>query len=225
MGYLLYDVGLKTTAWIIAMCFIGVIGTLFIIKAIKTSKEIPSQREMFRSIGLFFYLYIVSRFFFILSDYERDPYGETDLYFQFVALSYISSIIGFLLLIYIGEKYIFKPGKFFMTYIILVFLVINIIILVFFPSLFAIGRYINYGLFYMEGAIMFLIYLYLITKTSGQLRKNAIRSLVGLSIMAMAMILETDFLLSEGITQPYYSPIFFSIGAIIFAYGQLKGIS
>ncbi|MHA1146667.1 MAG: hypothetical protein ACTSR8_00295 [Promethearchaeota archaeon] len=224
MGYLPYDVGLKTTFWVIVLCYIAIVATLFVLKSMRTSKEIPSQRAMFRAIGLFFYLVILARIFFILSDYERDPHGETDLYFQFVAASYICSIIGFLFIIIIGEKYIIKPGKFFMTFIIIGFLIFNVIILIFFPGLFTIARYINYGLLYTEVILITLIFGYLVSKTSGDLRKNALLSLIGMCVMATASFLESDVLISSGIVQPYYSPVLFAIGISLFGYAQMKGL-
>lgn len=223
MGHLPYNLGLKTTYWIIVICYLAVLATLFLKKSLK-SKEMPSQKNLNRAIAIFFYMYVLARIFFIFSDFERDPHGQTDLYFQFVAASYISNILGFLVLIVVGEKYLIKPGKFLMSYILGAALIINIIILIFFPALFTIARYFNYAIFYSEVAIVVLLFLYMIRNTPGKLRKNATYSLIGLIIMAVASFLESDALITQGIVQPYYSPILFGVGATIFAYGQMKGL-
>ena len=118
-----------------------------------------------------------------------------------------------------AEKYIIKKTKHVLTYIIAIVLIVDIIMIIF-PGFLPIVRYINYGLFYSTAGILLLIYLYLFRKTSGKLRRNALLTILGLAICALASLLETDYLISEGIVQPYYSPILFSIGASILAYGQ-----
>ncbi|MFO8017088.1 MAG: hypothetical protein R6U96_00490 [Promethearchaeia archaeon] len=223
MGHLNYDLGLKTTFWIIVICYLTILATLFVRKSFK-SEEISSQKNLNRAIAIFFYMYVIARILFIFSDFERDPNGQTALYFQFVAASYVFNVVGFLALIIVGEKYLFKPGKFVMSYILGGALVFNIVLLIFFPQLFTIARYINYVIFYTEVGILILLFLFLIRKTPGKLRKNSIFSLIGLIVMSVASILESDALVSEGIVQPYYSPFLFAIGITIFAYGQMKGI-
>ena len=106
MGYLPYDVGLKTMVWIPVIIYLAVIGTFFLIKTIRAPKEVPSQKAVFRAMTLFIYLYIGTRLFFMLSDFERDPFGETPLYIRFVAFAYICGIVGFISFVYVGEKYI-----------------------------------------------------------------------------------------------------------------------
>ena len=222
MGYLTYDLGMKTIALIIVMIYLTIIGTLFLIKAKKAPKEVPSTGALFRAMTLVLYLYIAARFFFILSDYERDPHGETTLYFRFVALSYICGIFGYLGMMYVFEKYIYKKTKFFLTYFVIIMLVVDMI-MIFFPDLMGIVRYINYGLFYFEGAVLYLLYIYVFRNTTGKLRKNALIAIIGLVIIAIAAILESDDLISSGLVLPYYSPILFAIGVTVFAYSQ-RGI-
>ena len=213
MGYLPYDLTIKTIAWIVVMVYLIIIGILFIIKHRKASKEV----KFHIAVALFFFLYVVARVFFILSDYERDVHNISLLYYRFVAISYVCFVIAFLGIIYVFEKYI--TNRYIIIYIVIPILTINIV-MIFFPDFMGIVRYINYGLLYFETGILFLLYIYVFRKTSGRVRKNSLITIIGLVIMSAAAILEMDYLITEGIVMPYYSPIFFAIGATIFAYGQ-----
>jgi len=219
-----YDVNLKTILWIPVMIYLAIIGTIFMIKSKKAAQEIASQKATYRAMAVVFYCYIAVRFFFILSDYERDrpgypAQGDTMLYFQFVTLSYIFAISAFLNLIYVFEKYIIKKTKFIMTITFMILLVANVIML-FLPNYVATMRYINYIPLYIEIIILFLLYIYLVRKTSGQLKKNSYFCLIGLMLMAGGAVLESEFLSATGIVLPYYSPILFAIGSTVFALGQ-----
>ena len=219
-----YDVNIKTILWIPVMVYLAIIGTIFVRKMKKAPKEIASQKAMYRGMAFVFYLYIGVRIFFMLSDYERvrPDYpltGDTNLYFQFVALSYVCAITAFINLIYAFEKYIIRKTKFLMTTVFVILLCVNIVLL-FFPSLMQTMRYINYVPLYIELGTLFLLYLYLAKKTSGKLRRNTLIAIVGLLLMAAAAILESEFLSATGLILPYYSPLMFAIGATIFAIGQ-----
>ncbi len=219
-----YDVNIKTILWIPVMVYLAVIGTIFIRKSKKAPKEIVSQKAMYRGMAFIFYLYIPVRLFFMLSDFERvrpgyPLVGDTDLYFQFVALSYVCAISAFLNIIFVFEKYIIRRTKFIMTIVFGILLVVNIILL-FFPSLMQTMRYINYVPLYIEVITLFLLYLYLAKKTSGKLRRNSLIAIVGLAFMAAAAFLESENLSASGLILPYYSPLMFAIGATIFAIGQ-----
>jgi len=92
--------------------------------------------------------------------------------------------------------------------------------MIFFPDVMGIVRYINYGLLYFKTGILFLLYMYVFKKTSGKVRKNSLITMIGLAIMSSAAILEMDYLITEGIVMPYYSPLLFALSATIFTYGQ-----
>jgi len=220
MGYLPYDLYLKTTLWIFALIYLFLIGTFFIAKSLKTSEEIKARKQMYRAIALFFYFYIVKRTFFILSDFERDAHGDTQLFYRYTALAYVFYIIAFLNLIFITEKYVINRSKYILTYLFLIALIINIMIFLFFPDLMPIIRYFNYAILYTEVVVLLIIYSYLAINTTGEPRKKSIFTIIGLIVIAMAEFLESEALIMSGITTPYYSPIIFAIGATIFAYAQ-----
>jgi hypothetical protein len=219
-----YDVNIKSMLWIPVMVYLAVIGTIFLIKSKRASKEIASQKAMYRGMAFIFYMYIGVRLFFMLSDYTRvspgyPTTGDTDLYFQFVALSYVCAITAFINMIYAFEKYIIRKSKFIMTIVFVILLFVNIFLL-FVPSLMQTMRYINYVPLYIEIGTLFLLYLYLAKKTSGKLRRNSLIAIVGLIFMAVAAVLESENLSASGLILPYYSPLMFAIGATIFAIGQ-----
>jgi hypothetical protein len=183
--------------------------------------EEKSQKDMFRAMALFFYFYIVARIFFIFSDFERDLNGSTLLHYRFVALAYISYILGFLNWIYFLEKYVLIRTKHVITYVLFVFLGVNIF-MAFFPDLMPIVRYINYGILYAEVVIVFIIYLYLTINTHGKLRTKSLLSVIAIIVMVIGELIESEPLIASGIVLVYYSPILFAIGASIFAYAQSK---
>jgi putative Mn2+ efflux pump MntP len=219
MGHLPYDVNLKTTFWVIAMIYLGIVGIFMILNSMK--KEEKASKSMARAYALFIYFYIVARIFYIFSDYERDANAETLLYYRYVACAYIFQIIGLLNIIFILEKYVITRSKHVISYIILVLLGVNVV-MIFFPNLMPIVRYINYVMLYSEVALLIIIYLFLVINTTGDLRKKSLLTVIAFFVMITATILEIDALSSTGLVPPYYSPIVLSIGATIFAYAQSK---
>jgi hypothetical protein len=219
MGYLPYNIYLKTIPWIIVLIYLCLIGTYFIIKSLKISEEVKARKQMYRAIALFFYFYIMKRIFFIFSDFERDSNGDTQLFYRYTALAYVFYFIALLNFIFLTEKYVINRSKYILTYIFIVGLIINVIVF-FFPNFMPIIRYLNYIILYTEVVILIIIYSYLAINTTGQPRKKSIFIIVGLLVIAMAELLESEALIMSGITTPYYSPIIFAIGATIFAYAQ-----
>ena len=215
-----YDVNLKAMFWIVTMVYLGFIGSFFVIKSVKTKENKPLS-EMFRALAILFYMYIFTRLFYILSDYERDANNLSLQYYRYLAMAYICTILALLSIIFVLEKYVIVRVKHSITYIVLIILGVNVI-MIFFPALMAIVRYLNYALLYSELAVIIIIYIYLVINTTGDVRKKSMLTLIALIVMILATILELDILLTTGITQPYYSPIIFAIGVTIFAYAQRK---
>ncbi|MFX0071528.1 MAG: hypothetical protein ACFFAO_10605 [Candidatus Hermodarchaeota archaeon] len=221
MGYLPYNIYLKTVPWIIVMIYLFLIATYFLVNSLKQPEELKSRKQVLRAIALFFYFYIVKRFFFILSDFERDANGDTQLFYRYTALAYVFYFLALLNFIFLTEKYVINRSKYILTYIFISGLIINIVML-FFPELMPIVRYLNYAILYTEVVILLIIYTYLAIKTTGKLRKKSIFIIIGLLVIVIAEFLESEALIMSGITTPYYSPIIFAIGATIFAYAQIK---
>jgi hypothetical protein len=221
MGYLPYNVELKAIFWIATMCFLAFDGILFVIKSIKTDKEKVIQRDFNRALGIFFFLCIGVGLYFILSDFERDIYGESELYFRLLLTSYIFGNLAFLTIIFTAERRIINT-RYCLSYVTLFLLGTNVILMAFFPHLTLIIRYVNYGVNGTEIAILLCAYLYFIKKTSGELRRVTILTLTGITIASSAVLLQSDFLISSGLISPYISPIFFIVGLGLFAYETLR---
>lgn len=219
---LAYDVetlALKTTFWIIVMIYLGIIGILLIIRSLKA--EIKSLKETQRAYAIFLFMYAIGRIFFIFSDYERLAHSESPLYHQFVIIAYIFIIIGLLIVIYVLESHVITKTKHVITYIILILLGVNII-MIFFPHLVPVVRFVNYGLLYAEAILILLIYLYLIINTSGRLRTKSTLIALALICMIVGAILDADALITARISSPFYNPILMAIGATLFGYTQMK---
>lgn len=241
MGCLSYDLFPKFISWLIVIIYTSIIGILFLVKMSK-AKEIKSQKEMFRSIAIFLFLFMGLRVFFLLSDFERDANCESILYFQYVFMGYVCSVSAFLSLLMFGEKYLIKGTKHVPTIIILIGVVIDLIMVFTFPLIVntiasnspstpiedviknvgTLVRYFNYFINYMSIGIILILYLYLIAKSTGGLRRNSIITVIGLAISSLSALLESDAILSSGLIPPYISPVLFALGITIFAFAYLK---
>jgi hypothetical protein len=207
MGFLPYDITLKATLWIATMCFLAIDGILFVIKASKVKQERKLKRDIFRALAIFCFSCIV----------ERNSFGESELYFRFLGIAYTFAGLALQYLIVVGEREIINT-KYAISFTNLFVITINIIFLIFFPNLVRIIRYINYILVGIEVGIIFIIYLYLIKKYTGELRKIALLTLIALSLISSAYVLQTDYLISTGLISPYFSQVFFIIGLTLLAY-------
>ncbi|GAG86403.1 unnamed protein product, partial [marine sediment metagenome] len=134
---------------------------------------------------------------------------------------YAFFILAFLDFIYLTEKYVINRSKYIITYIFLTAFIINVI-MIFFPGLMPLIRYINYGLLYSEAAIILIIYLFLVINTTDEMRRKSLLIIIGLLICIIAEFLDTEALLMSGLVLPFYSPILFAIGATVFTYAHRK---
>lgn len=221
MGYLPYDITLKAFLWIVTVCFLAVNGTLLINKMLKTPREKKFKRDFYLAYSIFCFSWIGLVLFFVLSDFERDAFGESELYFRFLSIAYTFGNISLISIIFVGEKEIVKT-KYIFSYATAFTIVINVIFLIFSPNLVLIIRYINYILISTETGVALLVYFYLSRKTTGELRTMAIITLIALIIVAFAFILQTDFLISSGLVLPYFSQILLIIGLTLLTYEIIR---
>ena len=200
------------------MIYLGAIGIFLFLKSLKV--EIKSLRQTQRAFILFDFMFILQRVFFIFSDYERNDNGLTSMYYQFIILGYICIIIGLLFIIYVIEAYVITKSNHIISLIVLIILVVNIVML-FFPNLVPFIRYVNYCLFYFEGLLLLSIYFYLIINTSGRLRKKSMVIFLGFIIFIIGIILDSDALVTSGLSSPFYYPFLSAIGFTAFIYAQI----
>jgi hypothetical protein len=221
MGYLPYDITPKAILWIVTVCFLAVNGTLLINKMLKTPKEKKLKRDFYSAFAIFCFSCIGLGLFFILSDFERDAFGESELYFRFLSIAYTFGYISLISIIFVGEKEIVNT-KYIFSYATACTIAINVIFLIFLPNLVLIIRYANYVLISIETGIALFVYFYLSEKTTGELRTIAIITLIALIIITVAFILQTDFLISSGLVSPYISQILLIIGLTLFTYEIIR---
>lgn len=249
MGCLPYDITIKFYSWLVVIIYVVIIGVLFLNKMRNASDAVKSQKVMYRSIALFFFFYTGVRILFLFSDFERDANCQTLLYFQFVFLGYICSILAFVNLMYFGEKYVIRMERHYVSIMVIIAVIIDAIIVLSLPilvdlyaqSAFGSGyspaeyeqsvllltgvvRIFNYVIQYTCIGIVLMLYIYLIMKSTGKVRRNSIITLLGLAIASAAALLETDALLSSGAIPPWLSPALFAVGISVFAFSYLKTI-
>ena len=68
MGHLPYSLEEKVIAWSIAIFYLLAIAIYFLIKMLRTPKELKVNRLILRSVALFLLLYIGVRIFYLSSD-------------------------------------------------------------------------------------------------------------------------------------------------------------
>ncbi len=222
MGNVFYNVVLKSILWFVSICFLILVGGLFMKKASKISKENQLKKDLFQACAIFFFLNIGLGIFLILSDLELDVSGETVLYSRYVASGYIFLIAAYLTIIVVAEKHIIKKTRHVISILTLCILGFNVITLIFLPWLVEVTRYVNYCTLGIASGISLFIYLYFIKVTTGELRKIAINTQIGLIIGGSSAILNTKIVISTGFVSPYLSPILYIIGLIFITYVLIK---
>jgi hypothetical protein len=219
MGYLKYNLELKTVSWLIVIVYLVILGIIFLRRMSQADKELKSVRILYRSIAMIFYFYILNRVFFMLSDFERDLYNTTPFHYQLVNIGYIFTELAFLNMLYYGEKFVIKKTRFLLTYI-TIFTISIQTILVFNPELFGIVRTLSYTLSYALLGLVGILFIRLTAQSTGTLRRNFLLTLLGLAVIAASGILESDAILSTGNIPPWLTPLLFAIGATIITLGM-----
>jgi len=219
MGYLAYPVEQKIFAWLIAIGYLTVLTGFFIYKTITTQKELKLQRLYLRSIAIFLFFYICVRIAFIFSDIERDLHNYSNLYIHLVLIGYSFGLLAFLQLVYFGEKYLLGFQHHFLTFILSIFYVMDMI-LIFFPQVFLTSRILSYLGHYSTISIIFIIFLIVLIRTSKKAQQVAFLSFLGLLIAALSAFLESDFFITSGLVSPLISPLLLVIGLTIFTLPQ-----
>ena len=216
MGHLPYDVMLKAVLWIIGMILLIINGIFMLIKGAKNSKEQILRRKLFNALGIFFLLNLGVILFFIISDFEHDLMGDSNLYLRFLGSAYTIGILSFLPVIIVGEKFIIPWTNRSISISAIVIIILNALSLWIFIDFIFIMRYINYIFLIIEAVIIIYVYIYIIKHTEDELKRIAIYTLSFLGISAIAVVLEMDALISSGLVSPFISPILFPIGLSLF---------
>ncbi|MGQ4876024.1 MAG: hypothetical protein ACP6IY_18315 [Promethearchaeia archaeon] len=157
----------------------------------------------------------LTRIFFIVAVYIPENY---DFYTTF---GYISGISGMIFWLYIIETYLVKKTKKIFTIICSISLSISSIALFGVVSRnFALD--IQFLLLPFALAVIVLLYIYMIVKTTGTVRVKAIWVLVGLALIAVAQVLDgQDFISAYPNFPLIIAPLIMMAGILIFMISQL----
>jgi len=202
---------------------------LFIAKAKK--QEIKSAKRIKLSFAIFGFFYALTRIFFILMFQDfTNPDQNYDL---FASLAYSCGMIGFLSIIWALERIKYKKKYFFLIGLAttVITIICSGIIIVFIISgvgttdlrenmltIIFIGTPIS-------ALIIFILYISLIRMSTGIVRKKAIYSLLGLMIMFVGIVMDSQFFLAFEFIPLWIKmdlvPIIIIGGYLLFAITQL----
>lgn len=174
--------------WIVVIV-LGLISAVFFYSRMRKS-EIDVQKGLFLGLTLFSVLYALMRVAYILS--IRMP-GE--VYDFYTLLGYIFGLSGFAGFLFGIEKYIVRKTKFLLT--IVSFIVVALGVLGLFEILdriFVMG--FVYGVVMVDTALMVAIYLGLIVKTTGIIRKRTFIAFLCIFALFLSTALDSQVALA-----------------------------
>jgi hypothetical protein len=208
-----YYTGLSFFLWFISIEILFLSFLLFIREALKM--DLTSQRMANYGYGVYSGLMGVTRIMFIVAVYNPD------LYDFYTILGYMSGIIGLIFWLYIVETYLIRKTK-------KIFTIISIIPFSFsFLALFGlidrdIALDIQFLLLPLAVLVILILYIYLIKKTTGTVRKKFIGILTGLVLMIVSQVMDgEDFITALPDFPLFVAPLLNIMGAIIFLVTQL----
>ncbi len=191
--------------------FLCVGGALFINKSYKA--EISSQKYFSLGLTLFAYLYALTRFFFIITDFMAETQPD---YLIFWRLATISSFSAILFLELVIEKYLVK------SYYVFSALALTGLILVTILDL-SIARIISYSLSLVLMLNIVGIYIYVARNAEGDVRKKSIQSFIGILVLAVGAVVDGAFLKSlVGFDTGLFGAIIIMFGMAIFFRANYK---
>ena len=209
-----YYSGLSLILWISSVILLFLTFALFLIKSSKV--EMKSQKMLYIGYGTFGLFFGISRIFFILGFFNPESYDF------FTTLGYITGSIGIIIWLYILETFMIKQTKRIFLIMSLISFGISLIALVGLTD-----QYVALNLIYITlpislGAIL-ILYIYLIIKTTGTIRKKASWLLIGLLLIMIGYTMDTEYFLSnfQGIPLEI-SPSIMIAGILLFLIKQIK---
>lgn len=188
-----------------------------IIKSIKTKARSP--KLVFLAYGIFYIFFGLTRIVYIVAVYNLDNYDFL------VTLGYIAQSLALISILYILETHIVKGTK-------KIFLILTLI--AFFISVIALTGVISrelaltilYILLPFSSGVILLLYLYIIFKSTGALRKRAIGLFIGSLLMYVAQIMDSEMII--GSIYPIMplileiTAVIMILGVVIFTFSQVK---
>jgi hypothetical protein len=161
------------------ICCIG--GTFLIFKGAKA--EEVGQKYFFSGLGLFGYLYALTRISFLISDFTID---DPNLYPIFWRLASVISLIALLILILVLERYVVKT-----KYIFTILCVIGTVLTAVLQE--DVARIIVVIVSGIVLIVILSIYLYIGKKSQGAPRLKALKCAISILILVFGVFIEGSF--------------------------------
>lgn len=211
-----YYAGISLILWLLATGLMFLSTIILIIKSVKRKERSP--KLVFLAYGIFYIFFGLTRLFYIIAIYNPDNY---DFY---VTLGYITQVLSLISVLYVLETHVVKSTR-------KIFLIITII--AFFIALISLIGVVSrdfaltmlFILLPFSASVILILYLYVIFKSTGALRKSAIGLFLGAFLLFVAQILDSEMFISltYGII-PFIleiTAIIMIVGVIIFTFSQV----
>ena len=202
----------------IASLLVGLIGAFLFLKRRKAS-EIDIQRDLYFGLALFLFLFSLMRIAYILSvklPFE-DPGKDYDFY---TSLGYVFGLAGLGGFLYGIERSIITKTKHLLTIFTYVVVVLGAL------SAFnvfdrSISMSATYAVVILDTLIMMILYLWLVKKTTGIIRKRTFIAFLGIVMLFASTMLDSQaaFSLAPGLNL-LIAPIIATVGIAIIVYVQ-----
>ena len=205
-----YYEGLSLILWIVGIGLLFISSFLFILRAVK--RDLKDPKIGFIAYCLFCGIFALARLIFTIGNITPDYY---DFY---TSIGYILAPLSLVPLLYVVETQIVTSTK-------KIFLIITCIgiVIALFSLIFPESRYFALTMLSIimpfSSISMIILYLYIITKTSGRLRQKASLILIGLALIGISHVMDSEYFVR--LIPLELAPICLIIGVILFTVAQL----
>ncbi len=213
-----YYQGLSLILWIVSIVLLFLAAILFLIKAYKT--EMKSQRMMQVGNAFFAAFFGLMRIFFIIAVYEE--FAGRHNYDFYTTLGYIVALIGLIFWMFVLERYMIRKTKMIFTTIAIVSFIIALIAL---SGIIERGAALTliYIILPFSLVIILMLYIYLIVKTTGEIRTKAEYQLLAILLMFIGHLMDSEIFMTNLAFIPLeIAPSVMIAGVILFMWKQLS---
>ncbi len=207
-----YYQGVSLVLWIIVLILLFTLSALFMFKAIKVEDHGPRNGNI--AFGLFGLFFGLVRVVFFIGVFNPDDY---DFY---INIGYIFLIISLLFILYVLEFQVVTNTKKIFFISTLVALFFSLISLIGVASRYLALTFIWLLLPFAASSIC-LLYLYLIYKTDGVVRKKAALILISIILIMTSFMMDSEAIISSYPNSLEITPTIMIVGILLFIYGQL----
>ena len=200
--------------WVTVIAALFLFGINFFIQATRI-KDLPSQRTLLFGYGIFMIFIGIGRIFVLIA---YDPVTPHSMFDQLDVVQTIFSQLSVIPAIWALEKYILPQTKHIFTDLavaVAAWGALPIILNNTNNDTIMIGKVIGVIPLFAVFAILFI---FLIKRTSGSIRRQAIQIFLGLAITAIGMLFDNNKMIITGFPPLWVSPTIYLAGVIIFGF-------